>query len=123
MPGVRKTFLHTINQRYKTIHNKPWIRQVSSSLIQTDAPLKIATLKFLNLGFKKQCLKYKFNFNKNFAGVYSLTPTAHYKNLLHIWLRNSPKNTLIMCHPAKNITDTDTIATTRLKEYEVLRSL
>ena len=127
MPGVRKIFLRIIDQRYRTTAVKPWIRQVSSSLKQTDTPFKVAILNLFNLGFRTQCRKYNFSCNEMFAGVYSLAPTTAYKTLLYAWLHRSPKNTLIMCHPSMEIPmhtqDTDTIVKARLQEYNVLRHL
>jgi len=120
MPCVRSVFLRVLDQRYRDQKKRPWIRQVSPSLRYTDAHLKTAVLKFLNIGFRTKCKKYGFTYNDKFDGVYSLKPVANYKTLLQRWLDNSARK-VIMCHPSMGCPDNEVLSQARLREYEVLR--
>lgn len=127
MPCVRGIFLGLMDRRYKSSRKMPWIRQVSPSLRHTDAPLKTALLKVLNIGFRARCRGHGFAYNEKFDGAYSLKPGVDYESLLQTWLHDS-SGKVIMCHPSldyrtRGFRGDEVIAKARRREYEVLKNL
>lgn len=119
MPAVRSVFLKEISARYGHALKKPWIRQVSNSMTDTDTKFKAFVLNVLNIGFRASCQKLGFETNDSFGGIYSLTPTAPFERFLKAWKSKNGK-TLIMCHPSCKNEEDDSISAARLREFKAL---
>jgi predicted glycoside hydrolase/deacetylase ChbG (UPF0249 family) len=123
MPAVRPIFISVLTKRYMNSKKRPWIRQVSAPIFDTDSITKVLILKILNMGFRKNCMANGFTYNHSFYGVYSFKKEVPYHNYLETWIKKSNKGTLIMCHPGRNICTDDPIGIAREKEYRTIMSM
>jgi len=122
MAAVRKIFLRELADRYGDADKKPWIRQLSNAVAETDAPLKACVLNVLNIGFRADCKKHGFETNDGFRGIYSFKSRAPFGALLKKWLRGTGENVLIMLHPSSKIEAGDAISSARFAEFQTLIS-
>ena len=119
-PVIRDVLASVVNQRYAI--KTPWIRRPSVPLTGHDSALKAVVIQGLNLGFDSVIGKHtNAQTNSSFAGLYSISETANFPELMEGWVNNLDNHGLIMCHPAvKGANVEHSLA--RIKEYDYLRS-
>lgn len=120
-PIIRDIIIDILKRRYA--HKMPYVRNLRISPTQ-KSNLKTSVLSTMSYGFKKLLMDNNIAHNDYFAGIYDLDPNnKNYKQLLQSWFESVPSNTLIMCHPGLLSQDqSDPIAATRFKEFEILSS-
>lgn len=119
-PVIREAFAKTVKERYP--NTPPYIRAITPLLGKVDRQIKPLILRGISQNFTKTLNHNMLPHNKHFAGVYSLTPTAPYRDLMRSWLKNAQTGTLIMCHPGATTSLPDSIKEARVQEYQYLSS-
>ncbi len=121
-PGIRKALLNVIHQRFP--RKKPYVRSLSPLLSGMDAKLKAFIVTCAAFGFSRALKKNHIKHNSSFGGLYSLTSNGQYRQYMIKWLKQAGPQTLLMCHPGKQLLkeSEDPIGAARVLEYTYLLS-
>lgn len=120
-PGVREVLPELISEYWQAT-NPPWVRAPDRLIDDGRVPFKAWVLRRATRGFVERLEHTGLRYNTGFAGLYALTPSADFVQLMQEWLHSLPTNTLMMVHPGEQSDDThDPIRTARYIELEYLR--
>ncbi len=121
-PVIRAILIEVIAEYWNTA-SKPWVRAPDRLLDSGQVPLKAWVLRTANRGFAACLDKAGLHYPTGFAGLYALTPSANFPQLMQAWLQQLPSGTLIMVHPGDQSSElSDPIRAARYVELQHLRS-
>mgnify|MGYP003384573667 CR=1 FL=1 len=113
LPQIRDALLEILLKRYA--NKMPWIRNTVPANSAWGGKSRLLAI----LGGKTLAdalRQHKIASNHGFAGVYDFAQ-ADYAACFAAWLTHSKPGTLLMCHPANALHDSDPISAQRLVEY------
>jgi predicted glycoside hydrolase/deacetylase ChbG (UPF0249 family) len=118
-PVIRDALMRVLSRRYTTGH-RPWLR-VSRATGQT-ADLKAQVITAMGAkALERLALIHGFAHSSHLSGIYDFKGNAiQYRDQLHQWLKDLPKGTVLMCHPAKGIHAQSLTPMASVWEHEVL---
>ena len=120
-PVIRKILLKRYEQELRAA--KVAIRSTYPVVDSKSYALKKYVLAYSGgRSLSRQLKKLGIPHNAYFAGIYDFNPKANYPDLFAQWIKASPPNTLIMCHPAKGRHSEDEIAQCREEELHFFMS-
>lgn len=96
LPQVGEALLRQVGEHWRG--RKPWLRLSRPRRWRGAKAALIGALGAERLRW--QLREAGILCNPDFAGVYSLSPTADYRRLMQAWLAGLAPGGLIMCHPA-----------------------
>lgn len=119
LPIIRDAILNVYRKRF--IMHKPYIRV---SMQQNNFSFKSIIIAMLGAHKLKSLLnKYNIPYNTKFSGIYDFKNASNYIKFFPWFLKGLTNNSLIMCHPGLESSDTlDPIHNVRYYEYEYLSS-
>jgi predicted glycoside hydrolase/deacetylase ChbG (UPF0249 family) len=120
LPQIREALLAEIDRHWPP-GVRPWVRL---SLPTRWRGYKAALIGALGAHeLRAGLLAAGLRFNPDFAGVYSLSPRAHYGGLMRGWLADLAPGGVVMCHPARRDGAADApLAEARRREFDYLMS-
>ena len=114
-PLIRTVVMKLYEQKLR--EHSVWVRSIYPLISLPAYDWKGRVLAYTGgKALKEKLYKHKIPHNEYFAGVYDFSPLADYPALFKQWLKLTPTNTLIMCHPGEGIDTSDAIAPARNKE-------
>jgi predicted glycoside hydrolase/deacetylase ChbG (UPF0249 family) len=125
LPRIREALLATLGRRYGP--QAPWIRITTpGDLRHVPAGARVKAHIIAGLGsmaFARAVARAGLSRNRRFLGVYDFTGGEDgYSTLMQGWLDGAQAGDLMMCHPAKSISDATPMARQRVAEFQVLSS-
>ncbi|MDF0605100.1 ChbG/HpnK family deacetylase [Neisseriaceae bacterium TC5R-5] len=122
LPIIRNALLAAIALRWPT-NVAPYLRSPEQLGHTGDSRLKAIILRAVTKGFTQLANQADINTPPWFAGLCTLNTGANFAELMPIWLKKCPDQSLIMCHPGHTTTDPDDPSNaTRALEYDYLTS-
>ncbi|GAB3257831.1 ChbG/HpnK family deacetylase [Chitinimonas naiadis] len=118
-PGLEDVVLTELDRRYG---RQPWIRAVS------PLTLPYSTSKAIGLramGAKRQEPRLHvegWRHNHGYGGLYAMRSDTNFGQQMAAWMRHTPNQGLVTCHPANAAVDQDPVGAARLREYNWLKS-
>jgi predicted glycoside hydrolase/deacetylase ChbG (UPF0249 family) len=120
---IRGILVEVIAEYWQT-QAKPWVRAPDQLLDDGQVPLKALVLRTATSGFAAHLSNAGLRYPAGFAGLYALTPSANFPQLMQAWLQQLPSGTLMMVHPGEQSSDvSDPIRDARYAELQHLQSL
>jgi predicted glycoside hydrolase/deacetylase ChbG (UPF0249 family) len=118
-PVIRDALMRVLSRRYTTGH-RPWLR-VSRATGQT-ADLKAQVITAMGAkALERLALIHGFAHSSHLSGIYDFKGNAiQYRDQLRQWLKELPRGTVLMCHPAKGIHAQSLTPMASVWEHEVL---
>jgi predicted glycoside hydrolase/deacetylase ChbG (UPF0249 family) len=116
LPVVRDALLAALQRRYG--RDLPWVRNTVPLRPRGAKSLVIAGLG--GVALRRVLRRRGIRHNRDFAGVYSLSPAAPYRALVRSWLGSVDDGALLMCHPGEGGDRDDPIAAARVAELAYL---
>jgi predicted glycoside hydrolase/deacetylase ChbG (UPF0249 family) len=120
---IREILVEVIAEYWQT-QAKPWVRAPDQLLDDGRVPLKAWVLRTATSGFAAHLGNAGLRYPPGFAGLYALTLSANFPQLMQVWLQQLPSGTLMMVHPGEQSSDvSDPIRDARYAELQYLQSL
>jgi predicted glycoside hydrolase/deacetylase ChbG (UPF0249 family) len=118
-PVIRDALMRVLSRRYTTGH-RPWLRVSRATGQKADLKAQVITAMGAK-ALERLALIHGFAHSSHLSGIYDFKGNAiQYRDQLHQWLKDLPKGTVLMCHPAKGIHAQSLTPMASVWEHEVL---
>ena len=120
-PVIREALMRVLLHRYAT-GPRPWLRISRAVVPAADFKSQVITAMGAT-ALEGLAVSHGFAHSSHLIGIYDFKGNAfHYGTQLHHWLKDLPRGSVLMCHPAKRIHAQSPTPMASVWEYEVLSS-
>ena len=120
-PIIRDALMRVLSRRYAT-GPRPWLRISRANGPAADFKAHVITAMGAK-ALERLAVAYGFAHSSHLSGIYDFKGSAiQYRAQLRQWMKDLPRGSVLMCHPAKRINAKSPTPMASVWEYEVLSS-